>query len=82
MESERNVQIPYELFLDLLLYHLKGDTDVDEDIQQGLERKLDAMLNRQLYARYKTASTQEERERARQEYFEHRGAPQRFNWEP
>ena len=38
-----NVQIPYELFLDLVLYHLRGEDDYDKDIRQGLEEKLDAM---------------------------------------
>lgn len=51
----KNVQIPYELFVDLVLYHLRGEGDFDEDIRHGLEQKLDAMLNRQLYSQYKTA---------------------------
>ena len=76
----KNVQIPYELFVDLVLYHLNGEDDVDGEIQQGLERKLDAMLNRQLYSQYKSAPTEEQRERARQEYLDHRGVPQSFRW--
>ena len=55
----KNVQIPYELFVDLVLYHLNGEDDFDEDIRRGLEQKLDAMLNRQLYSQYKTAPTGE-----------------------
>ena len=51
----KTVQIPYELFVDLVLYHLNGEDDFDEDIRQGLEQKLDAMLNRQLYSQYKTS---------------------------
>ena len=51
----KSVQIPYELFVDLVLYHLNGEDDFDEDIRRGLEQKLDAMLNRQLYSQYKTA---------------------------
>ena len=65
----KNVQIPYELFVDLVLYHLSGEDDFDEDIRQGLEQKLDAMLNRQLYSQYKTAPTDKQREQARQEYY-------------
>ena len=49
----KNVQIPYELFVDLVLYHLNGEDDFDEEIRQGLEQKLDAMLNRQLYSQYR-----------------------------
>ncbi|MCD7881503.1 MAG: complexin-2 [Clostridiales bacterium] len=76
----KNVQIPYELFVDLVLYHLRGEDDVDGEIQQGLELKLDAMLNRQLYSQYKSAPTEEQRERARQEYLDRRGVPQSFRW--
>lgn len=42
----KNVQIRYELFVDLVLYHLRGEDEVDEEIRQGLEQKLDAMLRR------------------------------------
>ena len=52
----------------------------EEEIQQGLERKLDAMVNRQLYSQYKTAQTEEQREKARQEYLDRRGVPQSFRW--
>ena len=76
----KNVQIPYELFVDLVLYHLNGEDDFDEEIRQGLEQKLDAILNRQLYSQYKTAPTEEQREQARQEYLDRRGVPQSYRW--
>ena len=76
----KNVQIPYELFVDLVLYHLIGEDGFDEDIRRGLEQKLDAMLNRQLYSQYKTAPIEEQRERARQEYLDCRGVPQSYRW--
>ena len=76
----KSVQIPYERFVDLVLYHLNGEDDFDEEIRQGLEQKLDAMLNRQLYSQYKTASTEEQREQARQEYLDRRGVPQSYRW--
>ena len=53
----KSVQIPYDLFVDLVLYHLNSENDFDEEIRQGLEQKLDAMLNRQLYSRYKPLPT-------------------------
>ena len=74
----KSVQIPYEVFVDLVLNHLNGDDDFDEEIRQGLEQKLDAMLNRQLYSEYKTAPTEEQREQARQEYLDRRGVPQSY----
>lgn len=49
----KTVQIPYDLFLDLAMYHLRGEDDYEEEIRQGLEQKLYSMLNRQLYSRYK-----------------------------
>ena len=76
----KNVQIPYELFVDLALYHLNDEDDYQDDIRQGLSQKLDAMLNRQLYTQYKTAPTEEQRERARQEYLDRRGVPQSYRW--
>ena len=76
----KNVQIPYELFVDLVLYHLNSEDDFDEEIRQGLEQKLDAMLNRQLYSQYKTAPTAVQREQARQEYLALRGLPQSYRW--
>ena len=51
----KSVQIPYDLFVDLVLYHLNGENNFDKEIRRGLEQKLDAMLNRQLYSKYKTA---------------------------
>ena len=74
----KNVQIPYELFVDLVLYHLNGEDDFDEEIRHGLEQKLDAMLNRQLYSQYKTAPTEEQREQARQEYLDRRGCAEKM----
>ena len=76
----KSVQIPYELFVDLVLYHLNNEDDFQDDIRQGLSQKLDAMLNRQLYSQYKTAPTEEQREQARQEYLDRRGVPQSYRW--
>lgn len=76
----KNVQIPYELFVNLVLYHLNDEEDFQDDIRQGLSQKLDAMLNRQLYSQYKTAPTEEQREQARQEYLDRRGVPQSYRW--
>ena len=76
----KSVQIPYDLFLDLVLYHLRGEDDFDEKIRHGLKQKIDAMLNRRRYSQYKTAPTEEQREQARQEYLDRRGVPQSYRW--
>ena len=76
----KNVQISYELFVSLLHYHLMEDDEYLHEIRQGLEQKLDSLVRHELYAKYKTAPTQEERENARQEYLEKRGVPDSFRW--
>ena len=76
----KSVQIPYDLFVALVEYHLAYDDDCAEEIRQGLEQKLDALVRHELYAKYKTAPTAEEREQARQEYLDKRGVFQNFRW--
>ena len=78
--KNRNVQIPYELFFQLLQYFLMENYESEEIIRQGLKRKLDTMVNRELYSKYKTALTEEEREKYRQEYLDRRGIPENFRW--
>ena len=66
----KNVQISEELFVAIMRYFIK----------QGLEKKLDAMVMRELYTKYKTAPTEEEKEKARNEYLDRRGVPESFRW--
>lgn len=72
----KNVQIPYGLFMALLRYHLVGDDSCAEEIRRELEKKMDAVIRRRLYEKYKTAPTEEEREKARKEYLDRRGVPE------
>jgi len=76
----KNVQVPYELFAALLRYHLMSDGDYADEICKGLEQKLDAMVRHELYAKYKSAPTAEERETARKEYLDRKGVPDSFRW--
>ena len=69
----KSVQIPYDLFVALVGYHLAYDDDYAEKILQGLKQKLDALVRHELYAKYKTAPAAEERDQARQEYLDKRG---------
>ena len=69
-----------ELFVALVEYHLAYDDDCAEEIRQGLEQKVDALVRHELYAKYKTAPTAEEREQARQEYLDKRGVFPDFRW--
>ena len=76
----KNVQIPYDLFVALVEYHLGYDDEYEDEIRQGLEQKLDSLVRHELYTKYKTAPTQEEQEKARWEYLEKRGVPDSFRW--
>ena len=76
----KNVQISEELFFALLIYQLGEMDDVLPEIKKGLEEKLEAMVRRDLYTKYKTAPTEEEREMARQEYLEKVGMHRNFRW--
>ena len=84
MEKKKNVTIPEELFIDLVKYFL-ADIRWDEDrirsrLQEKLEAETKVLVKRELYTRYKTAGTPEEREKARQEYLEKVGIPENFRW--
>lgn len=78
----KKVEISYELFLTLLQYHIAGDDSYGEQARKGLEAKLDAMVRHELYTKYKTAPTEEEKEKARQKYLDMRGVPESFRWSP
>ena len=47
----KNVQIPYDLFAALVEYHLGYDDEYEDEIRQGLERKLDTLVRHELYAK-------------------------------
>ena len=53
----KNVMVPEELFGKLLKYHLLDQKQEEDDIKKGLEKKLDTMINRELYSKYKTVAT-------------------------
>ena len=72
--------IPEELFGKIIKYHLLDKEQEADDIRKGLEKKLDAMVNREVYSKFKTAPTEEEREKFRQEYLEKKGIQESFRW--
>lgn len=85
-EKEKKVQIPFKTFIELIVLTddlLNGnDIELDkiQDIYQVLINKLDAMEKRNLYTKYKTAPTEEEREKARLEYLEKAEIPKNFRY--
>lgn len=76
----KNIQIPEELFIALMKYHLLDIEDVQTEIKKGLMDKMDSISMRLLYSKYKTAPTEEEKQRARKEYLDKRGVPDSFRW--
>ena len=66
--------------MQLLRFHLNEVVGCESEIKQELEKKLDKMVMRDLYGKFKTAPTEEERERARKEYLNRRGVPESFRW--
>ena len=66
--------------MQLLRFHLMEDADCETEIKQELEKKLDKMVMRDLYGKFKTAPTEEEREQARKEYLDRRGVPESCRW--
>ena len=76
----KNVQISQELFIALMRYFLLEQEELYLEIKKGLEKKLDALVMRELYTKYKTAPNEEEREKARREYLDKRGVSESFRW--
>lgn len=76
------IQISESLFSALVKYHLLEieQENISLEIKKGLEEKLETIVRRELYTKYKTAPTEEEREKARQEYLEKVGIQKKFRW--
>lgn len=76
----KQIQIPEELFILLMKYHLLDMEEMQPEIEKGLMDKMDSITMRLLYSKYKTAPTEEEKQKARQEYLDKRGVPESFRW--
>ncbi len=80
MKNVKQVQISEDLFLSLIKYHILEHYNEEEKIVKGLKEKYDKIVNRNLYTKYKTAPTEEEKEKARQEYLNRKGIHSDFRW--
>ncbi len=76
----KQVQISEDLFLSLVKYHILKYYNEEEKIVNQLNEKLDRMVNRNLYTKYKIVLTKEEKEKARQEYLDGKGIHSSFRW--
>lgn len=78
---QKKIQISQELFMLLVQYHLCDITDNEDAICRELSVKLDSLVNRELYSKYKDKTlSAEERELARKEYLDRKGVPDNFRW--
>ena len=77
----KQVQIEWELFLNLYDFFFSDEApegyEADE-IREKLSEKVDKIINRELFSKYKRSPTGAEREAARQEYLNHRGISKSF----
>lgn len=76
----KSVNIDYELFISLLRFHLGDCLDEQSTIINSLNAKLDKMIDHDLYTKFKTSPSLEDRERARQEYLNRKGIPESFRY--
>jgi len=76
----KQIQISEELFIKLIQYHFLDKHQLQVEIEEGLNKKIDSISMRLLYSQYKTAPTEEEKEKARKEYLDRRGVPGSFRW--
>ena len=76
----KQVQIPQELFVLLLHYHLMEDDSNVDEIRIGLEKKLDAMVCMNCMKNLRLHRQEAEREKFRKEYLDRKGIPYSFRW--
>ena len=73
----KQVQISEDLFLSLVKYHILEYYNDEEKI---VKEKYDKIVSQSLYTKYKTAPSEEEKEKARQEYLNRKGIHSSFRW--
>jgi hypothetical protein len=83
MQSEKNIQISQLLFNQMAIFCLEESArtpELEEQIKKGIYDKLDRQINHELYSKYKTAPTEEQKEKARLEYLDRVGIHKDFRW--
>ena len=76
----KQVQISEDLFLSLVKYHIVEYYNDEKKIIKELKEKYDKIISRSLYTKYKSAPTEEEKEKVRQEYLNQKGIHSNFRW--
>ena len=57
MEKQKSVTIKETLFMDLVKYFLVNVREDEDRIRLELQKKLDVLVKRELYTKYKTAKS-------------------------
>lgn len=81
--KEKQVQIPERLFTEMCAFVLMEEYRTEEHykyIKQAIYDKLDRIQEHELYTKYKTAPTEEQKEKARNEYLDRKGIHPSFRW--
>lgn len=81
-KKAKKVTIPETLFVDMCKYLYSDEPTVEQrkKIGKGIQQYLDNKVDRELYSMSIVAPTEEQREKARQEYLERKGIPKDFRW--
>lgn len=80
----KNVQISFDLFLQLVRYHYfhSEDEQLQGSIEKGIQDKLEAMIKHDLYSVYSNKQLSDaERDAARREYLDRIGLRDSFRWD-
>ena len=83
MNKEKQIQIPEKLFTLMAAYILEDDLRTIENykiIEKGIFDKIDRQIEHDLYTKYKTAPTEQQKEDARKEYLDRKGIHPSFRW--
>lgn len=81
----KNVQITAELWNLLIEYFFTEEDEdqlilIEREICHELNSKIDKLIAREYYTRYKSDPSPDVREHARQKYLDHKGIPEDFRW--
>ena len=83
MAREKQIQISEQLFTLMAGYILEEGLRTDENykiIEKGIFDKVDRQIEHDLYTKYKTAPTEQQKEEARKEYLDRKGIHSDFRW--
>ncbi len=82
MMKNKTIQVSEEWFWQVVQYWEKNKPQgkLAEQIYKGIDEKLTKLRYHDLYTKSKTASSDEEKEQARQQYLDARGITESFRW--